>query len=1099
MGQATLGDLVFKIVGDTVEFNRAIDASEARARSFTSVMDKVGKGLSLGVTVPLLAMATAAVKSSATMEMLEASFTTMLGSADKAIALMTELKTMAAKTPFETTDLANASKTLLQFGITGEKIIPTLQMLGDISQGNNQKFNSLALVFGQMSSAGRLMGQDLLQMINAGFNPLKVISDKTGVSMAVLKDRMSKGAISAKEVTDAFKDATSEGGRFYKGMDTASRTLEGLLSTLKDDVLTAGRAFADAFIPQIKETVKWFSSLAQKVSALDSNQKQIVLTILAIVASIGPLLLGLSKTIQVIGVLSTAIKALSASSMLTPLGLLIAGLAALTIGVIAVSRSMYETTHPMETYQKHLDTITDKTKSLIGKLQQNKTAVDELMESAKKNNASGKLTKEQADKLLTIYPDLAGKVDVYKTSIKDLLPMLERRNYLEGVQTLQPLIADYVKLVKEADKLNDPLINREAEFQKQQDLIADTYEKGTQEYQIQMGKIRKIYDEDVSYIKSAFAERVKVANDKITLSLANLNTQAGLLGLTFDKNSKTLVKSKETTDKIVEDSVGLVTLAEERKKKFQEIIDSQKTEIQKIEEEIASYKALNDLSKEDAKLRDDAVAVLEVQLAQAKLIEAAAETERDLTEEKTDASKKELEVKKQLLDYAQGIVDSSKDDLDTLNEKISDLEYVKNLTEDEKKTRDKALDILKEQRDVLMLQESIQKSLSDRDKVRNLSLSAEASLLKTENELIDLQNEKIEMGVNLLTGTISGLLEINTGIKDLDRAMMAGSKAMETTLNAMMNFLSGDVVSGILNLLKLIPLVLKSIQNDLDAIEESEDKIKGRIEEQIQDEIDLAQQQWENHVKEVEMANEIASINKQILDEKLKLLESELDAKIKVIDEAEKAELAAAGFVDKTELQTLEEKLAEATSVEEKAELQKEIDKQKIIDKYAEQRRLAEEEAAKVKRKILHDQAVFEREITIANIKLAQAELKAKAMAASSVVKGVVTPSPLDQLINLYDQLIASISAVPLPALATGGIVMPTPGGTRAIIGEGNQPEVIFPLDQLDNLLSRYGNNTNGEGGMMNLQINMDSKTLYSGIFKATQNKTVLISSKAVV
>ena len=78
---------------------------------------------------------------------------------------------MAAKTPFEMGDLASASQTLLSFGDDANKVQGHLKMLGDISLGNKEKFNGLALVFGQVQSQGKLMGQDHLQMINAGFNP----------------------------------------------------------------------------------------------------------------------------------------------------------------------------------------------------------------------------------------------------------------------------------------------------------------------------------------------------------------------------------------------------------------------------------------------------------------------------------------------------------------------------------------------------------------------------------------------------------------------------------------------------------------------------------------------------------------------------------------------------------------------------------------------------------------------------------------------------------------------------------------------------------------------------------------------------------------
>ncbi len=98
------------------------------------------------------------------MEQYNAGFATMLGNAEKAGELINDLKGLAATTPFELTDLADASTTLLAFGEDVGNLMPDLKMLGDISLGNQEKFKSLALVFGQVQSQGRLMGQDLLQI-----------------------------------------------------------------------------------------------------------------------------------------------------------------------------------------------------------------------------------------------------------------------------------------------------------------------------------------------------------------------------------------------------------------------------------------------------------------------------------------------------------------------------------------------------------------------------------------------------------------------------------------------------------------------------------------------------------------------------------------------------------------------------------------------------------------------------------------------------------------------------------------------------------------------------------------------------------------------
>lgn len=117
---------------------------------------------------------------------------------------------MAVLTPFTSGDLAKATSTMLSFGVAEEKVLPMMKQLGDISMGNADRFQHLALAFAQVSAAGRLTGQDLLQMVNAGFNPLQEIAKKTGKSLGDLKDEMAEGAISTKMVEEAMRAATAE-------------------------------------------------------------------------------------------------------------------------------------------------------------------------------------------------------------------------------------------------------------------------------------------------------------------------------------------------------------------------------------------------------------------------------------------------------------------------------------------------------------------------------------------------------------------------------------------------------------------------------------------------------------------------------------------------------------------------------------------------------------------------------------------------------------------------------------------------------------------------------------------------------------------------
>ena len=168
-------------------------------------------------------------------ESMETSLKVLLGgNQDRLNNIMGQIKEYALASPLNTKDMVGAVQMMTSFGIEAEKSIDYLKAIGDISMGDSGKFNSLALAFSQMSSAGKLMGQDLMQMVNAGFNPLEEISRKTGKSIGELKEEMSKGAISSKMVQDAFISATSAGGKFYGMSAEGAKTLNGQISMLQE-------------------------------------------------------------------------------------------------------------------------------------------------------------------------------------------------------------------------------------------------------------------------------------------------------------------------------------------------------------------------------------------------------------------------------------------------------------------------------------------------------------------------------------------------------------------------------------------------------------------------------------------------------------------------------------------------------------------------------------------------------------------------------------------------------------------------------------------------------------------------------------------------
>lgn len=179
-------------------------------------------------------------------------FEVLVGSEEKAAGLLKQLDKFAADTPFSKLQLTQNAQQMMNFGVASDKVMGYLQQLGDISGGNAERFSSLSLVFGQVSASGKLMGQDLLQFINAGFNPLKELEAMTGKSYKELQELMSKGEITFDHVAAAMANATGEGGKFHGMMEKQSQTLGGRWSTMVDTIQQKALSLFDKIAEPLK-------------------------------------------------------------------------------------------------------------------------------------------------------------------------------------------------------------------------------------------------------------------------------------------------------------------------------------------------------------------------------------------------------------------------------------------------------------------------------------------------------------------------------------------------------------------------------------------------------------------------------------------------------------------------------------------------------------------------------------------------------------------------------------------------------------------------------------------------------------------------------
>jgi tape measure domain-containing protein len=217
-------------------------------------------------------------------------FNVLVGSEDKAAKMLGEINKYADNTLWDRSTAQTATQTMLGFGVSTETVVDDLKMLGDVAMGDKNKLNQLALVFGQISAAGKLQSQDLNQLISAGYNPLLDMSELTGKSVAQLKDDMSKGLVTFDMLRAAFQKATGEGGKFNNMTEQIAQTSFGAFQKLKGKLVGTLLELYDVIqpliIPVLETLGKGLDFISTAASWVSKHLKDLMYVLGGLTASI---------------------------------------------------------------------------------------------------------------------------------------------------------------------------------------------------------------------------------------------------------------------------------------------------------------------------------------------------------------------------------------------------------------------------------------------------------------------------------------------------------------------------------------------------------------------------------------------------------------------------------------------------------------------------------------------------------------------------------------------------------------------------------------------------------------------------------------------
>lgn len=405
-----MAGLHFDITGDNSNFIRKLHECENGVRNTSKQIEQSGLGIedlfnrmtkaaaALGAGFTAKELITNIARVRGEFQQLEVAFKTMLGSEDKANALMQQLVKTAATTPFDLQGVANGAKQLLAYGENVENINDDLIRLGNIAAGLSQPLGDIVYLYGTTMTQGRLYTQDLNQFTGRGIPMIRELAKQFGVAENEVKSLVEAGKVGFPEVQKVIMSLTNEGGMFYNLMQEQSKTITGQISNIEDAISTMFNEIGKANEGIINDALSGVSYLVE-------NYEKVGQILLEIVGTYGVYRTALMATsalqaIQASGITALTAKeavhygwlvltkkaqdALNLSMLKNPYVLAAAAITGLVYGAYKlataeseIERAIRETNDSLESQKNHYDELKNKAGELSNILSNESKSIKE--------------------------------------------------------------------------------------------------------------------------------------------------------------------------------------------------------------------------------------------------------------------------------------------------------------------------------------------------------------------------------------------------------------------------------------------------------------------------------------------------------------------------------------------------------------------------------------------------------------------------------------------------------------------------------------------------------------------------------------------------
>lgn len=759
---------IFKSLGDEVK---------DECSKMDDSLKKVGTAVAAYFTATqILSFGKAILNARKEIESFEISFNTLLGSKEKGAAFFAEIKEFAVKTPLQLNDIAGAAQTLLGFGIEANRIMPILRQLGDVSMGNAERFKSLSLAFAQATSAGKLQGQDLLQMINAGFNPLNEIAKKTGKSIGELKEDMAKGKISAQDLADALSSATAQGGKFYGMLEQQSKGIEGSLSNLEgawndalneigtsmQGVFTDAIGFATKAIQNYDVFIKAILSLA---AAYGTYKAVLMATVIiqktqAFAENIRLIMMFRKE----LGLLNTTQQAFNITAMKNPYIMLATAIAGVVTALVLFNKNEDQATEIIEKCNEQIK----QQNAELEQLKNRKNAVVEAEKDATKSTAE-EISKIEL--LINTIHDETNSLDDRRKAIRQMQAIVpkyhaeldnEGKLHRENTQAINDHIdsLNRLALAKALQAKREELLTQKvnAEIDRREAVK----NKKTAEENIKTAH-QKVAEEQKNYKKRAKEfDNETIESDNLFVR-ATFSSKEGQMarGATLDAERtalKAAEKNLKVEEKKLEVAKGAIAVADQKIQTFgkelenlDEIFKGYSEELQQTGPTLSggsgnqgtvdnSLDRYNELLEKQKKEKERSAKDMEFEIEQARIDAMKSGSEKILAQMDLDHKKEVEELKREKEDYLQQKIDNEKAifEANPVNKgKKFDASTVK-LTEEEANAFEKLEELLETKQ-----KNANQSLVAEQQRLMNEYLKDYGTYLDKRNAIIALYNDQI--------------------------------------------------------------------------------------------------------------------------------------------------------------------------------------------------------------------------------------------------------------------------------------------------------------------------------------------------------------------